>query len=177
MIKILFVCHGNICRSTMAQYVMEDLARRAGLEEEICPDSAGTSTDEIGNPVHPGTRRKLAEMGVRCGDHRARQLTARDYQDFDYLVGMDAANLRDMARMLGGDPQGKMSLLLDNTACPGSIADPWYTGDFDATWRDVLEGCRGLLERLKREGHFRQQDKRGVSGGGAAGGSGTREET
>ena len=152
MVKILFVCHGNICRSTMAQYVMEDLARRAGLEGDILTDSAGTSTDEIGNPIHPGTRRKLDEMGVRYGDHRARQLTARDYRDFDYLVGMDGANLREMRRMLGGDPQGKMSLLLDHTDRPGSIADPWYTGDFDTTWRDVLEGCQGLLERLKREG-------------------------
>lgn len=150
MIKILFVCHGNICRSTMAQYVMEDLVRKAGLEDQFYIDSAATATDEIGNPVHHGTRRKLREMGVPCGEHRARQLTQRDYETFDWLIGMDEANLRDMRRMLGDDPQGKLHLLLDFTGRPGSIADPWYTGDFDATWRDVLEGCQGLLKKLRQ---------------------------
>ena len=149
MVKILFVCHGNICRSTMAQYVMEDLVRKAGLEKEVFIDSAATSTEEIGNPPHYGTRRKLREMGVPCGDHRARQLTRRDYADFDLLIGMDDANLRNMRRMLGGDPDGKLHLLLDYTGRPGSIADPWYTGNFDDTWRDVLEGCQGLLEALR----------------------------
>ncbi len=150
MVKILFVCHGNICRSTMAQYVMEDLVRKAGLEDQFYIDSAATSTDEIGNPVHHGTRRKLREMGVPCGEHRARQLTQRDYETFDWLIGMDEANLRDMRRMLGDDPQGKLHLLLDFTGRPGSITDPWYTGDFDATWRDVLEGCQGLLKKLRQ---------------------------
>ncbi|HIT32621.1 MAG TPA: low molecular weight phosphotyrosine protein phosphatase [Candidatus Enterenecus stercoripullorum] len=150
MVKILFVCHGNICRSTMAQYVMEDLVRKAGLEDQFYIDSAATATDEIGNPVHHGTRRKLREMGVPCGEHRARQLTQRDYETFDWLIGMDEANLRDMRRMLGDDPQGKLHLLLDFTGRPGSIADPWYTGDFDATWRDVLEGCQGLLKKLRQ---------------------------
>ena len=149
MVNILFVCHGNICRSTMAQYVMEDLVRKAGLEKEFFLDSAATSTEEIGNPPRYGTRRKLREMGVPCGDHRARQLTRRDYADFDLLIGMDDANLRNMRRMLGGDPDGKLHLLLDYTGRPGSIADPWYTGNFDDTWRDVLEGCQGLLEALR----------------------------
>ena len=148
MVKILFVCHGNICRSTMAQYVMEDLLRKAGQEGKYVVDSAGTSREELGNPVHPGTRRKLAEMGVPCGGHRARQMTSGDYAYFDVLVGMDEANLREMRRLTGGDPQGKIHLLLDYTGRPGSIADPWYTGDFDATWRDVLAGCQGLLEQL-----------------------------
>ena len=150
MVKILFVCHGNICRSTMAQYVMEDLVRKAGVEDQFYIDSAATSTEEIGNPVHHGTRRKLREMGVPCGEHRARQLTQRDYESFDWLIGMDEANLRDMRRMLGGDPQGKLHLLLDVTSRPGSIADPWYTGDFDATWMDVLDGCQGLLKKLRQ---------------------------
>ena len=132
----------------MAQYVMEDLVRKAGLEGTFYIDSAATSTEEIGSPPHPGTRRKLREMGVPCGEHRARQLTRRDYEQFDLLIGMDEANLRNMRRMLGGDRLGKLHLLLDYTSRPGPIADPWYTGDFDATWRDVLEGCQGLLERL-----------------------------
>ena len=149
MIKILFICRGNICRSTMAQYVMQDLVRKAGIEKKFYIDSAATSTEEIGNPPHYGTRRKLQEMGVPCGDHRARQLTRRDYEKFDLLIGMDEANLRNMRRMLGGDPDGKIHLLLDYTDRPGAIADPWYTGDFDATWEDVLAGCQGLLAALR----------------------------
>ena len=148
MIKVLFVCHGNICRSPMAEYVMKYLAAQAGAENEFFIDSAATSTEEIGNGVHCGTRRKLAEVGIPCGDHRARQMTREDYEKFDLLIGMDEANLRNMRRMLGGDPEGKIHALLDYTDRPGSIADPWYTGDFDATYRDVLEGCRGLLKKL-----------------------------
>lgn len=148
MIKVLFVCHGNICRSPMAEYVMKYLAAQAGAEKEFFIDSAATSTEEIGNGVHYGTRRKLAEVGIPCGDHRARQMTREDYEKFDLLIGMDEANLRNMRRMLGGDPEGKIHALLDYTDRPGPIADPWYTGDFDATYRDVLEGCRGLLKKL-----------------------------
>ena len=148
MIKVLFVCHGNICRSPMAEYVMKYLAAQAGAENEFFIDSAATSTEEIGNGVHYGTRRKLAEVGIPCGDHRARQMTREDYEKFDLLIGMDEANLRNMRRMLGGDPEGKIHALLDYTDQPGPIADPWYTGDFDATYRDVLEGCRGLLQKL-----------------------------
>lgn len=148
MVKVLFICHGNICRSPMAEFVMKDLVKKAGLEDRFRIDSAATSTEEIGNGVHYGTRRKLAAEGVPCGEHRARQLTRRDYEDFDLLIGMDSANLRNMRRICGGDPEGKLSLMLDYTGRPGDVADPWYTGDFDATYRDVLEGCQGLLKTL-----------------------------
>ena len=149
MTKILFVCHGNICRSTMAEYVMKHLVKQAGREGEFYIDSAATSREEIGNGVHHGTKRKLAQMGVPCGDHRARQVTWEDYETFDYIIGMDYANRRNLLRMLKDDPDGKISLMLDYTNHPGEVADPWYTGDFDATWDDVFEGCSNLLEQLK----------------------------
>jgi len=149
MIKILFVCHGNICRSTMAEFVFKHLTRQQGWEGEFHVVSAATSTEELGNPVHPGTRRKLAQMGIPCGDHRARQLRREDYQKFDLFIGMDDANLRNMRRMLGGDPEGKVHALLDFADRPGeSIADPWYTGNFDVTFADVMAGCQGLLRQL-----------------------------
>ena len=150
MIKILFICHGNICRSTMAEYVMKHLVKEAGVEGEFYIDSAATSTEEIGNPVHYGTRRKLAQVGIPCGDHRARQVTWKDYESFDYIIGMDNANIRNLRRMLKGDPEGKISMMLDYTDRPGEVADPWYTGDFEATYRDVLEGCTGLLWQLTK---------------------------
>ena len=149
MIRILFVCHGNICRSPMAEYVMKDLVRKAGLEDRFAIASAATSTEEIGNPVYPPARRKLQEHGISCAGHAARQLRREDYRSFDLLIGMDRANLRNMLRVCGGDPEGKISLLLDHTSRKGEVADPWYTGDFEATWRDVLEGCQALLEQLK----------------------------
>lgn len=149
MKRILFVCHGNICRSTMAQFVFRHLACQQGREQEFYIDSAATSTEEIGNPVHPGTRRKLAQECIPCGGHRARQLRREEYDQFDLLIGMDDANLRNMRRMLGGDPEGKIRGLLDYAGRPGeSIADPWYTGNFDETYEDVLAGCQGLLEQL-----------------------------
>ena len=148
MTKILFVCHGNICRSTMAEYVMKHLVKQAGVEEEFYIDSAATSTEEIGNGVHHGTCRKLAQVGIPCGDHRARQVTWKDYESFDCIIGMDHANIRNLNRMLKGDPDGKISMMLDYTDRPGEVADPWYTGDFEATYRDVLEGCTGLLKQL-----------------------------
>ena len=152
IIRVLFVCHGNICRSTMAQFVFAHLARQKGVEELFYIDSAATSTEELGNPVHPGTRRKLAQVGIPCGDHRARQLRREEYDKFDLLIGMDDANLRNMRRMLGGDPDGKIHALLDYAGRAGeSIADPWYTGNFDETYADVLEGCQGLLEQLKKQ--------------------------
>ena len=150
MIKILFICHGNICRSTMAEYVMKYLVKEVGVEGEFYIDSAATSTEEIGNPVHRGTRRKLAQVGIPCGDHRARQVTWKDYASFDYIIGMDNANIRNLNRMLKGDPDGKISMMLDYTDRPGEVADPWYTGDFEATYRDVLEGCTGLLKQLTK---------------------------
>ena len=149
MIKILFVCHGNICRSPMAEFVMKDLVEKAGLEAQFHIASAATSAEEIGNPVYPPARRKLAEHGISCAGHVARQLRREDYEDWDLFIGMDEANLRNMRRIRGGDPQGKLHLLLDYTHCPGQVADPWYTGDFEATWRDVLAGCQGLLAAVR----------------------------
>lgn len=150
MIKVLFICHGNICRSPMAEYVMKDLVKKAGLESQFRIASAATSREEIGNPVYPPAQRKLAEHGIGCSCHAARQLVNSDYEKYDLLIGMDQANLRDMYRICGGDYAEKMSLLMDHTARPGNVADPWYTEDFEATWRDVLEGCRGLMRKLIR---------------------------
>ena len=146
--KILFVCHGNICRSPMAEFVMKWLVKEAGREGEFEIASAATSTEEIGNPVYPPARRKLAEHGISSAGKYARQITRRDYQYYDLIVGMDQWNLRNMRRMLGGDPDDKICLLMDYTDRPGDVADPWYTGDFEATWRDVLEGCEGMLETI-----------------------------
>ena len=149
MIKILFVCHGNICRSPMAEFVMKDLVRKAGLESQFHIASAATSAEEIGNPVYPPARRKLAEHGINCSGKTARQLTRADYDRYDLLIGMDNANLRNMRRICGGDSDGKIRLLLEFTGRSGEVADPWYTGDFEATWQDVLEGCSGLLRHLQ----------------------------
>ena len=151
MVKILFVCHGNICRSPMAEFVMKDLVEKAGLKDLFHIESAATSTEEIGNPVYPPARRKLAEYGISCAGHAARQLTRKDYDQFDWLIGMDFANLRNMRRMCGGDEQDKIHLLMDYTHRPGEVADPWYTGNFEATWQDVREGCEGLLQYLTKE--------------------------
>ena len=149
MTNILFVCHGNICRSPMAEFVMKDLVEKAGLGERLHIESAATSREEIGNPVYPPARRKLAEHGIGCEGHAARQITARDYQDFDLLIAMDSANLRNMRRFYGGDPAGKSHMRLDDAGRPGEeVADPWYTGDFQATWQDVSAGCAGLLKQL-----------------------------
>ena len=148
-IRLLFVCHGNICRSPMAEFVMKALAAKAGLAERLEIASAATSTEEIGNPVYPPAQRKLAEHGIGCAGKTARQMTRRDYEAYDYLIAMDRNNLRNMQRFVGSDPAGKVSLLMDHTARPGDVADPWYTGDCAATWRDVAEGCAALLEELK----------------------------
>ena len=149
MTNILFVCHGNICRSPMAEFVMKDLVEKAGLGERLHIESAATSREEIGNPVYPPARRKLAEHGIGCEGHAARQITARDYQDYDLLIAMDSANLRNTRRFYGGDPAGKIHMLLDYAGRPGEeVADPWYTGDFQATWQDVSAGCAGLLKQL-----------------------------
>ena len=150
MTKILFVCHGNICRSTMAEFLFRDMVKKAGLSDKFHIESAATSTEELGNPVHPGTRAKLSEIGISCGGKVAVQMTKADYQKYDLLIGMDTANIRNMTRICGGDPDGKICLLLDY-ADGGSVADPWYTGDFDATYRDVLLGCEGLLKELENK--------------------------
>lgn len=155
MTRILFVCHGNICRSPMAEFVMKDLVEKAGAANVFEIASAATSTEEIGNPVYPPARRKLAEHGIGCAGKTARQLCAEDYDAYDYLVGMDGANLRNMRRICGGDPDRKISLLMDYTVRPGDVADPWYTGEFEVTWRDVLEGCKGLFAEIERKKRLR----------------------
>ena len=147
MKRILFVCHGNICRSPMAEYIMKDLVSKAGRDADFYIESAATSTEEIGNPVYPPARRKLAENGIRCDGHAARQVTRRDYDRFDLIVCMDQMNLRWISRIIPSDPETKIHLLLDFTDRPGDVADPWYTGNFDATWRDCVEGCEALLEK------------------------------
>ena len=134
----------------MARFIMEDLVKKEGLENQIQVDSAATSTEEIGNPVYPPARRKLAEHQISCQGHAARQMTRADYDRYDLLIGMDQANLRNMTRICGGDPEGKIHLLMDYTHRPGQVADPWYTGDFETTYRDVLEGCQGLLEAITK---------------------------
>ncbi len=153
MISILFVCHGNICRSPMAEFVMKNLTAARGLSDQFYIASAATSSEEIwngiGNPVYPPARAKLAEHGIACGGKRAVQLRREDYAQYDYLIGMDSANIRNMHRMLGGDPEGKVFKLLSFAGPDRDISDPWYTGDFDATYRDVVEGCEALLARLQ----------------------------
>ena len=152
MMKILFVCHGNICRSPMGEFIMKDLVKKAGLEKEFDIASAATSMEELGNPVYPNARRKLAEHGINCAGKTARQLTKADYGRWDLLLGMDQANIRNMRRICGGDPDGKIHLLLEYAGRPGEdVDDPWYTRDFESAWRDIEAGCRGLLEQLRAE--------------------------
>ena len=148
MKKILFICHGNICRSPMAEFVMKDIVRNAGLEHEFEIASAATSREEIGNPVYPPTKRILKEHGISCDGKTSRQITINDYNYYDYIVAMDQNNLRNLKKIIGDDPQKKVSLLMDYTNRPADVADPWYTGDFNTTWNDVVEGCMGLLSLL-----------------------------
>ncbi|MBQ4538392.1 MAG: low molecular weight phosphotyrosine protein phosphatase [Oscillospiraceae bacterium] len=148
MIKILFVCHGNICRSPMAEFVMKDIVAKAGRSAEFEIASAATSTEELGNPVYPPARAKLAEHGIGCAGKTARQLTRANYNKYDLLIGMDSANIRNMTRICGGDTDGKIRLLLDYIGQHRDVADPWYTRDFEATWQDVLAGCTALLQQL-----------------------------
>ena len=148
MIKILFICHGNICRSPMAEFVMKDLVRKADLSDKFYIESAAVSAEELGNPVYPPAKRELAAHGISCEGKTARQMTRADYDRFDFLVCMDLSNLRRMERICGGDPAGKMSRLLEHTNRPGDVADPWYTGDFSATWQDVLDGCAAILTKF-----------------------------
>lgn len=151
MKSILFICHGNICRSPMAEFVMKDIVAKAGRSAEFHIESAATSTEEIGNGVYPPARRKLAENGISCAGKTARQITRKDYQQYDLLIGMDDWNMRNMTRMLGPDTEGKLYKLMNFTHRPGDVADPWYTGDFEATWRDVTEGCNALLKWIDNE--------------------------
>ena len=147
MIRVLFICHGNICRSTMAQFVFQDMVNKAGLADEFFIDSKATSTEEIGNPPHRGTVRKMNELGIPMQPHFASQVTKSDYDKFDYIIGMDKWNYKNMIRIFGGDPEDKVSLLLEFAGSSRDIADPWYTGNFDDTYRDVKEGCEALLKR------------------------------
>ena len=148
MIKIMFVCHGNICRSPMAEFVMRDMLKKEGLSDKISVASSATSREEIGNGVHYGTRTKLNEKGIPCGSHRAIQLTGEDGERYDYIIGMDSANLKNMRRILKCE-DAKISLLLDFTDRKGcSIADPWYTGNFEETYQDVMDGCQALLKAI-----------------------------
>ena len=149
MKHILFVCHGNICRSPMAEFVMKDLVAKEGLTGEFYIESAATSTEEIGNEVYPPAKRKLAEHGISCKGKTARQMTRGDYDRFDLLIGMDEWNIRNMRRICGGDPDGKIRMLMDFTERRGNVDDPWYTGNFEATWQDVLLGCKGVLEWVR----------------------------
>ena len=149
MKKILFVCHGNICRSPMAEFIMKDIVKKAGMDDQFHIESAATSTEEIGNSVYPPARRKLAEHGISCEGKTARQMTRSDYDRFDLLVGMDEWNIRNMKRIAGGDPDRKIFKMLDFTSRPGAAADPWSTANFDATWRDWLEGCEMIFQQYK----------------------------
>lgn len=148
MIRILFVCHGNICRSPMAEFVLRDKVNRQGLSERFEIASCATSREEIGNGVHPGTKRKLHEAGISCDGKTAVQFTKEDYARYDHILCMDSQNIRNLLRIIGQDRDGKVRRLLDFSASPRDIADPWYTGDFEETYRDVCEGCDALLDTL-----------------------------
>lgn len=148
MIKIMFVCLGNICRSPMAEFLMKDLVKSMGMEDEFLIQSSATSNEEEGNPVHYGTARVLDKYGINYSKKRAVKLTAKDYDQFDYFIGMEKANKRNMERIFNGDPEGKISLIMDYTDTPKDVADPWYTGDFDATERDVLRGVKGIYNHF-----------------------------
>ena len=152
MYRILFVCHGNICRSPMAEFVMKDLVQKAGRADDFYIESAATSTEELGNPVYPPARQKLAEHGISCKGKTARQLRRSDYDRFYLLIGMDRWNLRNMERIFGGDPEGKVRPLLSFAGRNADVADPWYSGKFDIAYADILEGCEALLDYLEKEG-------------------------
>ncbi|MGN0514308.1 MAG: low molecular weight protein-tyrosine-phosphatase [Lachnospiraceae bacterium] len=148
MIKILFCCHGNVCRSTMCESVFTHMVRQKKIETEFYINSAATSREEIGNPPHHGTVGKLRQVGIPVVPHRAVQMTAEDYWKYDYLIGMDTANIRNMNRIAGGDPEGKIYKLLSFAGVSRDIADPWYTGNFDETYDDIVEGCEAFLKYL-----------------------------
>lgn len=151
MIKVLFVCHGNICRSPMAEFVFKDMVKKEGLEKEFLIASAATSTEEIGNGVHYGTKQKLALYNISCAGKKAVQMKKVDYEKYDYLLGMDNANIRNMNRIANSDNEHKIKRLLDYSNAPRDIADPWYTGNFDETYDDVVEGCTALLTYIKEK--------------------------
>ncbi len=155
MKKIMFVCHGNICRSPMAEFILKDMVRKCGRENEFVIASCATSTEEIwngiGNTVYPGAKRELAKHGINCDGKRARQIRKSDYSEYDYLICMDDNNVRNSIRFLGGDPDGKIYKMMDFTSRPGNVSDPWYTDDFETAYNDICDGCKCLLERLVSE--------------------------
>ncbi|MGC4018460.1 MAG: low molecular weight protein-tyrosine-phosphatase [Muricomes sp.] len=148
MIKILFVCHGNICRSPMAEFVFRDMVQKRGMGDSFSVASAATSREEIGNPVHRGTTQKLRGFGISTAGKCAVQLQKRNYAEYDYIIGMEQQNVRNILRIVGEDKEQKVHRLLDFSDSPRDIADPWYTGNFDRTYDDVLEGCEGLLQYI-----------------------------
>ncbi len=161
MTRILFICHGSICRSPMARFVMRDIVNKAGRSDEFIIESAATSSEELGNPVYPPARAKLAEHGIDCSGYAARRMKTADYDDYDMIIGMDSENLYYMRRLWGDDPEGKFSLMMQYVGYkPGKelppmesvreVSDPWYTRDFEATWQDVSQGCSGLLEYIDK---------------------------
>ena len=150
MIKVLFVCLGNICRSPMAEYVFKDMLKKSGEEGNFYVDSAATSTEEIGNSVHYGTRNKLKQMNIECGNHKARRITKQDYEKFDYIIAMEERNIIDIERIVGKDIKGKIYKLLDFSDYPRDIADPWYTGNFDKTYDDIVQGLNGVMKYLNK---------------------------
>ncbi|WP_101877143.1 low molecular weight protein-tyrosine-phosphatase [Lachnoclostridium edouardi] len=155
MIKILFICHGNICRSPMAEFVFRHMVKERGMGDKFHIASCATSTEEIGNPVHRGTREKLRQYGISTEGKYAVQLRKKDYDDYDYLLGMDTWNIRNILRIVKSDPENKVHRLLDFSKEPRDIADPWYTGNFDVTYNDIVEGCQAFLDYLKE--HRREQ--------------------
>ena len=157
MKKILFVCLGNICRSPMAEFIFKDLVKKQGLEKKYTASSAGTSNEEVGNDMHYGAKDKLDEKGVLYSKHKARQLRREDYNKYDYIIGMESYNIRNILRIVGEDKENKVHRLLDFTNNPRDIADPWYTGNFEATYNDIVEGCKGFLEYLS-EGKNKYQN-------------------
>lgn len=152
MIKIMFVCHGNICRSPMAEFILKKMVKEKGKEKDFVIASCATSTEEIwngvGNPVYPPAQRELKKHGISCGNKRAVQLTKSDYNKYDFLICMDENNRRNMLRILSSDPENKIRKLMDFTSRPGNVADPWYSGDFETAYNDIYEGCEGLLKEL-----------------------------
>lgn len=157
MIKVLFVCHGNICRSPMAEFILKDMVRKQGLADQFYIASAATSTEEIwngsGNPVYPPAKAELAKHGLSCEGKRAVQLKREDYEKYDYLIGMDSANIRNMNRILGGDPEGKIYKLLSFAGSDRDVADPWYTGKFDVTYKDIEVGCEAFFDYILSKGY------------------------